>query len=144
MALIAWHRSAAHVKVLQIRFPVWSALPGEFNVKTGCRICRMARLSCGWFMGKDGSIMSSRASMVWPVQMFLAYGTGESGVGFQEHEAIFAEGLKMFLRPRRCSDRPAGLCHAFNRTLSEALPLTLIKTLRYFFKYQILAKPKVR
>ena len=60
-------------------------------------------------MGKDGFIMIPQniyLVVYVSVKMFHQLSAGEAGVAFRTMRVILAEGLKMFLRPSRCSDRP--------------------------------------
>jgi hypothetical protein len=50
------------------------------------------------------------------VDMSHQLSVGKSGVGWTIR-AIFAKGLKIFLQPRRCSDRPMAFAIRSNRNI---------------------------
>ena len=90
----------------------------------------MAPLSCSWLWGRTGLSHDPRTSDSVCCRSDVPPVCRRISRIFQGMRAIFAEGLKMFLRPRRCSDRPAAFA-AFKRE-QRSLPSSLIKTLRYF------------
>ena len=98
-----------NVKVLKIWFPVGGQhFLEEFNVMTGCYLITNGTDYFGVGYGSKDRIYhdSAKHLVVYvAVDMFHQLSVKKSGVGFQDHKAIFAKGLKIFLRSRRCSDK---------------------------------------
>ena len=138
MTLVACGIGHAHVKVLKIRFPVWSIdLLKGVNVKTGYYLITDGTdyLEVGYGKGRGNHNSTENLVVYVPVQMFHQLPVGESGVCLRTIRAIFAQGLKMFLWPRRCSDRPAAFAIHSNGNTEWSLPSSLsLKLLRYFFR----------
>ena len=138
VALVACGIGHTDVKVIKIRFLVWSQdLLEGINLKTGCYLITDGTdyLEVGY--GKRRVYHDSAEHLVVyvAVEMFHQLPVGESGVCLRTIRAIFAQGLKMFLWPRRCSDRPAAFAIHSNGNTEWSLPSSLsLKLLRYFFR----------
>ena len=147
VALVACGISHAHVKVIKIRFPVWSQdLLKGINVKAGCYLITDGTdyLEVGYGKGRGCHDSAEHPVVYIAVPMFRRLSVRESGVCFQDHKDYLCGRIKMFLQSGRQSDRPAAFAIHSNGNNEWSLPSSLsLKLLRYFSGISNSVKPKV-
>jgi len=138
VAFIACGIGHADVKVIKIRFPVWSQeLLERINVKAGCYLITDGTdyLEVGYGKGRGNHNSTENLVVYVPVQMFHQLPVGESGVCLQDHKGDLCGRTESVPASQAPVRQAGGFCHTFKRKDRMKLAkLTLIKTLAVFFQ----------
>ena len=118
VALITGGIGHTHVKVFKIELPVWSQYSSEeINIKTGHYLITDGT---GHGKGRVYHDFTEHLAAYVAIEIFHQISVRETGVDFRIIKDIFAEGVKIFLRPRHCSDKPAAFAIRSNGKRNEA------------------------
>ena len=137
VALIACGIGHAHVKVVKIRFPVWSQniLEG-INVKTGCYLIADSAdyLDVSYGRGRIYHDSAEHLVMYVPVKMFHQLPVRESGVCLHNHKGNLCRRAEDVPSARMLPWQTRRLRHTLKRKHGmKPAKLTLMKTFAIFF-----------